>query len=566
MQTRLLVLFLSALPLFSAYAACPTTNSYPFTANCPLPAAELNSAIGDRLQISTLSTTDLATSTLVAQVPSSTLADGASWAVKVNGLSANLDAASGNQFVQVIQGGVNAATGAGGDYERGGLLVQSYTKDPSSSHDLDIVGIDSRGVIKSPNTQGRAWGLYTRGEVEASADGYALGAEIQVVNNATADQASLDTTTSKYLVHLVPGGSQKSTAGIYVTGGGANSTVHQGIYIKRAAIHTDSGDRAIQVGTPAGTEYFGVTRDGDINGTSVSLANSFASPLTTTQTALNVSSTFAPAGASLTNLNGTLSSPTLNSTNYTLTTAKAFDAGLTLGASFTGVVTNAYGYSAQDFSASAGKITNARQYNAAALTNGNGLTTGSVLNRQFHAAGITAGVAGGTANNRTVEISVPSGGASSGTANNYGLYITGNGGTASGGTVNNFALISDSTAQSLFVGNVNYRGATNLFGNAAGAPAHITTAQTTAPVLTSCGTSPAIAGTDTAGLVTMGTTATGCIITFNVAYTSTPYCVVSWIDTPLASQSYVTSNTAITLTQTSTSNNKVQYICIGQTS
>ena len=103
------------------------------------------------------------------------------------------------------------------------------------------------------------------------------------------------------------------------------------------------------------------------------------------------------------------------------------------------------------------------------------------------------------------------------------------------------------------------------FGNAAGAPTHIATEQNTAPALTSCGTgSPAITGTDEAGIVTMGTSATGCVITFNVAYTATPFCVVSWIATPLASQSYVTSNTAITLTQTNTSGNKAQYICRAQ--
>lgn len=101
-------------------------------------------------------------------------------------------------------------------------------------------------------------------------------------------------------------------------------------------------------------------------------------------------------------------------------------------------------------------------------------------------------------------------------------------------------------------------------GSASGVPVHASTAQTTAPALTSCGTgSPAITGTDTAGIVTLGTSATGCIITFNVAYTGTPYCVVSWIATPLASQSYVTASSTITLTQTSTSGNKIQYICLG---
>lgn len=103
------------------------------------------------------------------------------------------------------------------------------------------------------------------------------------------------------------------------------------------------------------------------------------------------------------------------------------------------------------------------------------------------------------------------------------------------------------------------------FGYAAGVPAHLSSAQTTAPALTSCGTSPAIVGTDTAGEVTMGTASpTGCVITFNVAYTAAPICVVTWQATPLASQSYAVSTTAITLTQTGTSSNKVDYHCIGR--
>lgn len=87
----------------------------------------------------------------------------------------------------------------------------------------------------------------------------------------------------------------------------------------------------------------------------------------------------------------------------------------------------------------------------------------------------------------------------------------------------------------------------------------------TAPALTSCGISPAITGTDVAGTVTMGTgTPTGCVITFNVAYATAPHCVVVWIATPLASQSYATSASAITLTQTATSLNVVKYFCAAQ--
>jgi hypothetical protein len=115
-----------------------------------------------------------------------------------------------------------------------------------------------------------------------------------------------------------------------------------------------------------------------------------------------------------------------------------------------------------------------------------------------------------------------------------------------------------------YTGNNTFSGALQQFGSGTGAPTHIATGQTTAPALTSCGTTPSITGTDTAGIVTMGTTATGCVITFNVAYTAAPFCVVSWIATPLASQSYVTAAASITTTQTSTSNNKLQYVCVAQ--
>lgn len=87
----------------------------------------------------------------------------------------------------------------------------------------------------------------------------------------------------------------------------------------------------------------------------------------------------------------------------------------------------------------------------------------------------------------------------------------------------------------------------------------------TAPALTSCGTSPAIVGSDLAGEVTMGTgTPTGCIITFAAAYSSAPFCTVAWQATPLASQSYAVSTTAITLTQTATSSNKANYTCVAR--
>lgn len=87
----------------------------------------------------------------------------------------------------------------------------------------------------------------------------------------------------------------------------------------------------------------------------------------------------------------------------------------------------------------------------------------------------------------------------------------------------------------------------------------------TAPTVTSCGGDPTIAGSDTAGLVTVGATpSTGCVITFTRAYGAAPACLVTWASGPLASMSWTVSTTAITVTQTSTASNRLQYICIGK--
>lgn len=95
--------------------------------------------------------------------------------------------------------------------------------------------------------------------------------------------------------------------------------------------------------------------------------------------------------------------------------------------------------------------------------------------------------------------------------------------------------------------------------------AHLRVGSGTAPALTSCGTSPAIVGTDLAGEVTMGTgSPTGCIITFDQAYSGAPYCTVTW-QANLAAMGYTISPTALTLTQTAASSNKVDYTCIART-
>lgn len=196
-------------------------------------------------------------------------------------------------------------------------------------------------------------------------------------------------------------------------------------------------------------------------------------------------------------------------------------------------------------------------------------TVSCYITTQQIATFVQSGAATGT-------VDVPHGGTGRATLTNHGVLVGAattaitqlsvgtTGQLLQGATGADPAFSSTLSGSYTFSGSNTFTNALNQLGSASGVPSHVSTAQTTAPALTSCGTgSPAITGTDTAGVVTLGTSATGCVITFNVAYTGTPYCVVSWIATPLASQSYVTANTAITLTQTSTSGNKVQYICLG---
>jgi hypothetical protein len=94
-------------------------------------------------------------------------------------------------------------------------------------------------------------------------------------------------------------------------------------------------------------------------------------------------------------------------------------------------------------------------------------------------------------------------------------------------------------------------------------PGHISAGQTTKPAVSSCGTGAAAAGsTDNAGQVT-ATGATACTVTFNVAYTSQPFCSVT--DNTTAAGLKVTYSTGVSFTVTGlTSGDTFSYICIGQ--
>ena len=111
---------------------------------------------------------------------------------------------------------------------------------------------------------------------------------------------------------------------------------------------------------------------------------------------------------------------------------------------------------------------------------------------------------------------------------------------------------------------------TNVYASAAQLQSYALTgnsahALTAAPVVTSCGTTAVtITGNDFGGTVTVGSSAsTSCIITFATAYATTPGCAVT-SQSQLASFAYTVSTTAITVTQTSTASNLINYVCVAQ--
>jgi hypothetical protein len=97
-------------------------------------------------------------------------------------------------------------------------------------------------------------------------------------------------------------------------------------------------------------------------------------------------------------------------------------------------------------------------------------------------------------------------------------------------------------------------------------PGHLlsTTRLVPPPALTACitGGTPLITGTDFAGVITAGSTAsTSCVVTFGTPFQTAPNCAVTWQTGPLAAMSWTTSTTALTITQTSTGSVKISYIC-----
>jgi hypothetical protein len=84
------------------------------------------------------------------------------------------------------------------------------------------------------------------------------------------------------------------------------------------------------------------------------------------------------------------------------------------------------------------------------------------------------------------------------------------------------------------------------------------------PTLSSCGTSPSLdsGSNDMRGEIVVGTSATGCTLTFSAAKTNTPFCIVASETSGLTSPGWTESTTAITITGV-TAGDDYAYMCMG---
>jgi hypothetical protein len=204
----------------------------------------------------------------------------------------------------------------------------------------------------------------------------------------------------------------------------------------------------------------------------------------------------------------------------------------------------------------------------------------------FENSGTTLGssvtVTGGSINGTTVGASTPSTGAfttltASSTSTITGLLTANGGATVAGGNFTSRGISDTSTTTSLTTATGLITAAKPLLLSTGAAADQIRLAQTTAPTCTSnCGTgSITVVGTDTAGIVTLGTTgspASGWVLTFNGTWPNSqpPSCVVQ---SALASMvvgkmpiAVVTTTTTMTVTTNGTApanSDAYQYICIG---
>lgn len=164
--------------------------------------------------------------------------------------------------------------------------------------------------------------------------------------------------------------------------------------------------------------------------------------------------TLTPVGASAGNLFFFDVAATLANSSANVALIQTVLGGVTISANYTGTVAAVRNIASNNpTNNSAIPIALFQGFYQGSISNGNGITSGSVVNVGLQVQPITAAAGvGGTISNFGIRANVPS---SSAAGNlDIGIYITGNGGAAS----TKYGLYSDSTAPSILAGNLSQRG------------------------------------------------------------------------------------------------------------
>lgn len=168
--------------------------------------------------------------------------------------------------------------------------------------------------------------------------------------------------------------------------------------------------------------------------------------------AITIAPTLVATGATGGLSNGAAINTIWGTSSVNVATARSLAVTLTMAAGYSGTLTTGIAILGTVGNSGSNPITTAYSIFANALSNGNGITSGTVTNIGLHAAASTAAAAsGGTIINRAGSLAVGTG-SGAGTTTNVGLFITGNGGSGGAGTTTNYAIYSDSTAASLLTG------------------------------------------------------------------------------------------------------------------
>lgn len=172
-------------------------------------------------------------------------------------------------------------------------------------------------------------------------------------------------------------------------------------------------------------------------------------------TDISLAPTMTPTGATAGNVNAAQIFASASNSIVNISALRGLALSVNETSNYTGVIATAQALLiAAPNVAGTNQYTNYHGMEFGSVTNGNGITSGTVNNANiFHAAITASAGSGGTVNNYQENVAVPTG-SGAGTTNNYGIYITGNGGTGGAGTTNNYAIDSVSTAPSVLLGSL----------------------------------------------------------------------------------------------------------------